>query len=135
MTQRQAEDPRVRALAEFIHQIRPTWHRGGIIGALHVDKRQLPELIRAAVNAALDPSAETPAAINHRDGTAWTPETKATPIPTARICRKCSSFHVGDEECVRPNPEANIRGIQAARQALATVTAIRNTPASDAADD
>ena len=133
MSPRQAEDPRLRALAELVHQLRPTWHRGGIIGALHAGKvRPMPELVRAAINAALDPTAETPGAIQHRDGTAWTPQEQPTPVPATRICSRCGRYHVvidGHlEPCPRYDADVNARGLASARQALDGIRT-RNTPA------
>lgn len=65
-------DPRIRALAELVHQLRPEWNRAGVMSALQAAKEKpLPALIRAAIDAATDMSVSTPAVIRHRDGAAW----------------------------------------------------------------
>lgn len=77
MNQDPSRDPRTRALAELVHQLRPGWNRPGIAAALHAAAgKPLPNLIRAAVDAALDPAAETPAVIKNRDGSAWSSSEK-----------------------------------------------------------
>lgn len=71
-------DPRLRALAELVHQLRPAWNRAGIHGAIHAaTDRPIDQLVRAAIDAALDPDAQTPAVIQHRDGAAWDPRPAA----------------------------------------------------------
>lgn len=105
-------DPRIRALAELIHHLRPAWNRAGIIGALHAaSKRPLDQLIRASIDAALDPDAATPAVIQHRDGAAWA-ATPTRPKPSPQP-PPISTIDLG-----QPNPQAATRGAAAARAAL-----------------
>ena len=136
---RQADDPRLRALAELVHQLRPAWNRAGIIAALHASTdKPLDQLIRAALDAAFDPDAATPAVIQHRDGGAWA----ATPtggkptvsvIETGKVCSRCSTVHVRLDDgtwepCRRIDPSIAERGMVTARAALAD--AVRDLKAS-----
>lgn len=117
---------KVRALAELVHHIRPDWNRGGILAALTAQpERAFPELTRAALDAAWDRTADTPAVIAHRDGTAWAtrPEpVKPTATPGTRACRNCGRFHVLIdgilEPCYRHDQEVTQRGIAKVRGAL-----------------
>lgn len=118
------DDPRLKALAELVHQLHPTWNRGGILSAIHACQRpgrDLSSIIRAAVDAALDPDARTPAVICHRDGAAWTPHTVTTSPPERRACPTCRDIHMPDQTtCHRPSqdPAAGARAVREALKAL-----------------
>jgi hypothetical protein len=104
-------DPQHRALAELVHQLRPAWNRGGILGAIHAASGRLDteHLVRAAIDAALDRTALTPAVIAHRDGSAWAgtaaPATaNQTPSHDAVICPKCRRANIpGETHVCRPH--------------------------------
>lgn len=103
------DDPRHKALAELVHQLRPAWNRAGILAAVHAasGKRTIEALVRAAVDAAFDRTAETPTAIMHRDGAAWADtKTARTPRPVADVCHKCRRIRVVglDHTCHPPTP-------------------------------
>ena len=53
-------DPRIRALAELIHQLRPAWNRAGIAASLRsaATTHTVETATRAAIDAALDPTAQ-----------------------------------------------------------------------------
>lgn len=106
-------DPRLRALAELVHQLRPAWNRAGIHGALHAASiKPIDQLVRAAIDAALDPDAQTPAVIQHRDGDTWTP-----PRPTRPATNQPPP--IADLHLDRPaDPDATRLGAAAARAAL-----------------
>jgi hypothetical protein len=109
-------EAQLRALTELVHHVRPAWDRHGIYAALHANSARLdfPRLIRAAVDAAQDPDARTPAAIHTRDGQAWhhdqpTPTKAGTPWPPP----------ITDIDLGQPQPEEVTRlGAAAARAAL-----------------
>lgn len=112
------DDPRLKALAELVHQLRPGWNRGGILSAVHACQRPgrtLPSIIRAAVDAALDPDVKTPAGMQHRDGDAWTPEARPTTTPAdQRPCRRCRQIHHPDQaQCHRPTTNTADRAAEA----------------------
>lgn len=80
-----SRDPRVRALAELLHQIRPTWDRAGIRSALLIASatKTFEQVTHAAIGASFDTSAHTPAVIPHRDGDAFAAKKseQCTPLP------------------------------------------------------
>lgn len=81
------DDPRLAALAELVHQLRPSWDRAGCRAAIHAartGRRTLDQLVHVAIDAALDTSAQTPAAIGHTarwERPVEQPVAKVTPIP------------------------------------------------------
>lgn len=117
------DDPRLKALAELVHQLRPAWNRGGILSAIHACQRpgrDLPSIVRAAIDAALDPTADTPGAIQHRDGAAWNTTPKPTRSPADRSpCAGCGNIHSADDKtCQYRDPATAHAGADRARAAL-----------------
>jgi hypothetical protein len=108
-------EQQLRALTEFVHAMRPGWDRPGIYAALHsaAATRNMDHVGHAAIDAAMDTTANTPAVIATRDRT-WQPSllTGNPPPPVTNVLR-------GD----RQPDEVAARGSAKARQALATARA------------
>lgn len=101
----------ITTLAQLIRSIRPSWDYPGIVAALQKAsiRHDSRALIRAAVDAAYDPSARTPGVIHNRDGRAWRQDETPPPQP-ARIT---------DLDLGQPQPDhVATRGAAAARAAL-----------------
>lgn len=109
-------EAQMRALAELVHHVRPSWDRHGIYAALHANAARLDfaRLIRAAIDAANDPDARTPAAIHTRDGQAWHRDEPRPGKPATAWPPPITDLDLG-----RPaDPEATQLGAAAARAAL-----------------
>lgn len=104
-------EQQLRALTEFVHAMRPGWDRAGIYAAIHsaAATRTMDHVAHAAVDAATDKTANTPAVIGTRDRT-WQPSllTGNAPPPVTNVLR---DPHQPDEVAAR--------GSAKARQALA----------------
>lgn len=112
-------DPKLRALAELVHQIRPTWDRAGILSVLTSDAREFTTLAHVAIDVAHDTKARTPGVIPSRDRTQVAPINPPTPTP-AKACRQCSRVHDPEQvSCKVPNADRAQEGASRARQALA----------------
>jgi len=101
-------------LAQVCHAIRPDWDLRGIVAALVKDSRPFGELATAAVVAAANPSARTPAAIGYwrGDRPATGPRQDEKPPPVELVLA---------EDQVRDVPEgaARLAYVAACRSALA----------------
>lgn len=96
----------VRNLANQVLAARPEWHLGAILKALtaNEDRGSLDELRAAALHAAEDQSARTPAAIGFKEH--WT-ATKTTeseppgynPLPECRHCGQPRNRHTRPAHC------------------------------------
>lgn len=87
------------ALTRVLSLIRPDWQPERIRGALLDDKRPPRDVMRAAIDAALDPDVRHPGAIAHRTAGS------ATPTPPSRRDATCTT-HPGELA-------ANCRGCRA----------------------
>ena len=109
--------PKLRALADLIAAIRPSWHLLAIDGALHAASRlAFPDLVGISLAAALDRAVQSPDELLDR-------RSSATPRPTdaARICRRSGRTHVTqlDHDCPLPAcPHTAPRALDDARQAI-----------------
>lgn len=119
MTKGQAD-----ATATLVATLRPDWDHAGVMAALAIAKARGPahEVATAAIRAAAVPSNRTPAVIA-LEGPHWNRPTAPSAAGTVgpwdqRACARCSWFH-DPGPCLRLEPEAAERGVEAAREALA----------------
>jgi hypothetical protein len=122
-------------LGRLIDHLRPDWHEPGIRAALEQAMASHPYAVVAvaAVTAAADPKASTPAVIPARCGNGWIPPATApapppATAPTTRIppkvselrCPSCGLVNTEGKahECARPaDAETAARFAELARQA------------------
>lgn len=135
------EDPLLATLAELVHLLRPAWNRPGIHAALAANAhRPVDQLIRAFIDAALDPTARTPAVLASRDGAAFTSSATSSPTTSStpsglRACQRCRHFHGVGEPCMRYDADTNERGLATTRAAFRVARAAARTAAADAPTD
>lgn len=104
----------LHSIAALVHAMRPGWDTAGIYSACHslAATRPLDQVAHAAIDAAMDKTARTPAVIATRDRT-WQPTLRGTDPPPVD--------HVLHDPT--PPPDVARRGSANARQALATARA------------
>jgi hypothetical protein len=116
-------ETQLRALTELVHAMRPTWDRAGIYAAVHGAHatRAMVDVAHAAIDAAADKSARTPAVIGTRDRT-WQPTLLGNePPPVSEVIR------------LTPSPDETARrGAANARQPLAKARAREDDDAKPA---
>jgi hypothetical protein len=84
-----------RALARFLHELRPDWDTDGIDAQLGYARGlgTAPELAIAAIRAACSAKNRTPAAIGHQGGEHWQPATTTAKRPRSGTrqeqCTEC----------------------------------------------
>jgi hypothetical protein len=112
----------LHAIAELVHALRQEWDRPGIYSACHAlaATQPLDQVAHAAIDAAMDKTARTPAVIATR-ARHWQPTLRGNdPPPVAHVIQD------------RPRPDAARQGAANARQALATARArVDDEPKSD----
>lgn len=101
-----------RALARFLHELRPDWDVAGIDAQLGYARGlgSAPDLAIAAIRAASSSRNRTPAAIGHQGGEHWQQTTPATPTRPRGPSRedqcaycgqgrtRCRQLYTGDHE-------------------------------------